>query len=334
VSQAGSSATDDELKTALGSILSEGSEGGRVEKLSRRPSPYRSSFPLEEVEVRLHGGGSVQLMFKDLSPSALSATARSKPPFLHEPLREIQTYRRILEPAALGTPRCYGAVVDPGRDRYWLFLEKVPGVELYQVGAFGVWKAVAAWLGRMHARFGKGMGDLTADVPLLVHDAEFYGIWPERALRLLADAGREMGRREIERLARRYEEVIGRLLAMPRTLIHGEFYASNVLVEERDDRPRVAPIDWELAAIGPGLMDLAALTTGWDAARARELARTYRERAGPPDEGGEASGRGMAACRLHLAIQWLGWSDSWTPPPEHRRDWLREALEAAGELGL
>jgi aminoglycoside phosphotransferase len=332
VSQAGSSATDADLERAVASLLAEGADG-RVEELIRRPSPYRSSFPLEEIEVRLRGGKSLRLMFKDLSPSALADTARSKPAFLHQPLREIETYRRILEPAALGPPRCYGGVVDPPLGRYWLFLEKVPGVELYQVGAFRLWKAVASWLADLHARFA-GAGEMPAEVPLLVHDAGFYAMWPERAATLLGEAGREEDRRRIQAIGRRYDEVIDRLLSLPRTLIHGEFYASNVLVDERDDRPRVAPIDWELAAVGPGLMDLAALTTGWDAARARELARTYRERAGPPDEGGEASRRGMAACRLHLAMQWLGWSGSWTPPPEHRRDWLREALEAAGELGL
>jgi thiamine kinase-like enzyme len=26
---------------------------------------------------------------------------------------------------------------------------------------------------------------------------------------------------------------------------------------------RVCPVDWEMAAVGPGLIDLAALTAGW-----------------------------------------------------------------------
>ena len=39
-------------------------------------------------------------------------------------------------------------------------------------------------------------------------------------------------------------------------------------------------------------------------------------------------------CRLHLAVQWLGWSPSWTPPPEHAQDWLNEALDLAEKLEL
>jgi len=39
-------------------------------------------------------------------------------------------------------------------------------------------------------------------------------------------------------------------------------------------------------------------------------------------------------CRLHLAVQWLGWAEHWAPPPDQARDWLGEALAAAGRLGL
>ena len=38
--------------------------------------------------------------------------------------------------------------------------------------------------------------------------------------------------------------------------------------------------------------------------------------------------------RLHLAVQWLGWDPGWSPPDEHRHDWLAEALSAADKLGL
>ena len=39
-------------------------------------------------------------------------------------------------------------------------------------------------------------------------------------------------------------------------------------------------------------------------------------------------------CRLHQAVQWLGWSPSWTPPPEHAQNWLKEALRCAERLEL
>jgi hypothetical protein len=42
----------------------------------------------------------------------------------------------------------------------------------------------------------------------------------------------------------------------------------------------------------------------------------------------------LDVCRLHLAIQWLGWSTDWTPPKEHAHDWLGEAIALARKLGV
>ena len=39
-------------------------------------------------------------------------------------------------------------------------------------------------------------------------------------------------------------------------------------------------------------------------------------------------------CRLHLAVRWVGWAPSWSPPREHRHDWLREALSLAEEVEI
>jgi hypothetical protein len=39
-------------------------------------------------------------------------------------------------------------------------------------------------------------------------------------------------------------------------------------------------------------------------------------------------------CRLHQAVQWLGWSPFWSPPPEHAQDWLKEALQSAELLNI
>ncbi len=66
-----------------------------------------------------------------------------------DPAREIETYRLILAGRA-GTAACYAAVVDRDQQRYWLLLEKVPGVELHQIGDIEIWQAVARWLAELH----------------------------------------------------------------------------------------------------------------------------------------------------------------------------------------
>jgi thiamine kinase-like enzyme len=94
---------------------------------------------------------------------------------------------------------------------------------------------------------------------------------------------------------------------------------------------RVAPVDWELAAAGPGLTDLAALVSGWPRADREALLAAY---AGEPDLP-PCTARDLDFARLQIAIQWLGWAPpEWEPPEGQRHDWLAEAVELAAELGL
>jgi aminoglycoside phosphotransferase (APT) family kinase protein len=139
-------------------------------------------------------------------------------------------------------------------------------------------------------------------------------------------------------LFRGYERVVERLLDLPVTIIHGEFYAPNILVHDSATELRVCPVDWEMAALGPGLIDLAALTAGtWSEQERATLALAYcAELAasggalGPP----EAMLAALDYCRLHLAVQWLGWSPSWSPPLKHAQNWLSEAVRLGEKLGL
>lgn len=297
--------------------------GVEVVGFERRGSIYRTSFELDEVDAELADGRWLALMFKDVGETGLADHVRAaKPEFLYDPRREIDAYTKVLAPAGMG-PRVYA--VD--RERGWLFLERLDAVELYQVGERGTWEHVARWLARMH----DGLAGQREALPTaVVHDRAFYAQWPTRALEL---SGPEV-RAALEPIAREYEAVIDRLLAMPRTVIHGEFYASNVLVDDPLEPDRVAPVDWELCGIGPGVIDLAALTSGnWVDDDRGAIAAAYRVAAVDPGEE-RAFAEALDAARLHLALQWLGWSAAWSPPEEHRHDWLDEAVTSAERLDL
>ncbi len=334
-----------ELRAVLEKSLSHYFRAKRsIAGLERRSSAYRSSFAIEELDVRMEDGATLQLVFKDLSRQALLEGARQvKPSFLYEPLREIEIYSSILASQGLGTAKCYGTVVDQQIGRYWLFLEKVDGVELYQVGEFGTWLHVSRWLALMHDGFTSKINSLTwtEGTHLLNYDGDFYRMWLRRARSFLRQA--ELSRsaktwRRIEWLVGRYDQVVERLVAQPATLIHGEFYASNVLVQEAEEEPRICPVDWEMAAVGPGLIDLAALTAGrWTDGEKKALAMAYRAALKPHSDRSlepEAFLAILDCCHLHLAMQWLGWSRSWSPPREHAQDWLSEAFRLAEKLGL
>jgi Phosphotransferase enzyme family len=271
--------------------------------LARRPFEYRSSSPILELEVEGEAHG---VLVKDLGRSALAQLARrAKPALLYDPLREIEVYRSLLAGEGLGTARLYGALVEPERDRYWLAIEKVGGVELYQVGELERWESALRWLARLHDRF----AGRTLPGSLLRYDERFFLLWWKRARELSGLDGLEG-----------YTQVARRLGSLPKSLLHGDLYASNVLVADG----RVCPVDWELAAAGPGVVDVAALTMGWPDEERLRLAGAYHQALASPPPYQEWS-RDLDRASLHLAVQWLGWSREWSPPPEHARDFRADA---------
>jgi Phosphotransferase enzyme family len=334
-----------ELRAALETVLGRHVGGQRhIAKLTRRPSDYSSSFALDELDVLLDDGAVLELVFKNVSWEALLGDARrAKPPFLYNPLREIEIYETVLASEPLGTATFYGSVVDQELGHYWLFLERVPGLRLCHVGEFDTWKQVARYLALMHNSFARHTQVIAQAGPgrWVNYDRVFYWQWLRRAQTFVrTNKSFHQGEdwRGIERVAGRYDEVIDRLLAVPQTLIHGEFYASNVLVDQAEGRLRICPVDWEMAAVAPGIMDLAALTCGtWSDEEKRTLALAYHDTLEP--NGWRPSGLSsllavLDLCQLHLAVQWLGWSLDWSPPPEQARDWLSEALRLTEKLGL
>lgn len=325
--------SDAELREALEPLLREAGVGA-PSAIRRGPYEYRTSFPLEQLDLSLDDGASLRLVFKQLDWEGLSEEARlAKPRFLHDPLREAAVYRSVLAAAPSGPPRHYGSAIDPKRDRHWLFIEWVDGRELFQVGDRELWEAAATWLGAMHLQLGEELDRHQASGRLLDYDHAHYRRWIERARRFARAPGQPESRgQSVDALLARYEPAIEELLAMPKTVIHGEFYASNVLVAGDAASPRVCPVDWELVAAAPGLIDLAALVSGgWSDDDREALVSAYGAAVGPHS----FSAPQLDLARLHLAVQWLGWAEpGWSPPAGQQQDWLGEGLALAERLGL
>jgi aminoglycoside phosphotransferase (APT) family kinase protein len=305
--------------------------GRAVVAMRRRPCAYRSSFRLDELDVRLDDGSLLALVEKDLSAARMSATARAaKPAFLRDPKREADVYLHVLAGAGIGTAECH-AVLEDDSGGCWLLLERIAGAPLTEIGDFEIWRRAAAAVGAAHERLerarARGHG-------LLSYDRDYFRIWPWRALALARGAIAPAARRALEAIAARYDDVVERLAGLPQTIVHGDLYASNVLIAGE----RVCFVDWELAGVGPGLLDVAALTSGsWAAQERAAMCDVYfraapRSAAALPDLRSRAEA--LEACRLHLALQWLGWSRDWSPPAHQRRDWLADALDSAERLGL
>jgi Ser/Thr protein kinase RdoA (MazF antagonist) len=299
---------------------------------------------IENLEVTVDRGPRLRLVLKDLGLQSLLAEARRvRPHFIYEPSREIAIYQRILDPKRFDTPVCYGAIDSADTDRHWLFLERVSGPLLWQMGRLQAWVQAAQWLARFHAEFAPLSRSAGRDgqLHLLRYDAPFLRLWLARAEELLhhqSAADSAETRRRFWRLADRYDRVINHLLDLPTTLIHGEFFPSNIIVRRRKTGLRICPIDWELAAIAPGLFDLATLTSGeWPKDHKATVLSAYHD-AGEPDRGRPVPMADLTTaveyCQLHLCIQMMGWAANWSPPEHHARNWLQEALRLASKLGL
>lgn len=272
-----------------------------VRRIRRRPWPYASSLPMERVD--LDDGTSV--IFKDLS----RAEDLRRPAFLVDRRREIMAYTDVLADLEVDAPRYRAAVVDD--DRAWLFLELVDGIPLWQAQDMEAWQEAARCLAALHAARHPPIRGL------LRYDAEHLS-------RCLALGGSIPGVAELSGC------VAERLAKLPVGLVHGEFYPSNVLVQRTAGRLRIRPVDWEMIGTGPGVLDLAALTAGsWDVAERARVEQAYADAC--PAELRPAPGD-LDCARLVLAAQMVGWSPAWTPPAEHRHDWVQIALRLIEQI--
>ena len=157
----------------------------------------------------------------------------------------------------------------------------------------------------------------------------------ERAEKFLKNL-RVTNLKKFTRLASRYDRVVARLAAMPTTLIHGEFYPSNVIVRPGAAAQTICAVDWEVAGIGPGALDLAALTAGqWSESEKRRFVTAYHGALNSRDPGSvEDLLEAVELCQLHLSVQMLGWAEDWSPPDNHTQNWLGTALRLADKLGI
>jgi Ser/Thr protein kinase RdoA (MazF antagonist) len=272
----------------------------------------------------------------DVTASGPSDPA-ARPAHVYDGLREALVYRTFLHEREPAAPFFYGVVRVQGESPgSWLLLDRIRGRELYQFEAIERWEDVGRWLAGFHSR---GRSIVRYRVAcraanLLEHTPSLLYSWLDRAASFAETAGDTERKRALERLRHPLRRAVERTIQLPGTLIHGDFYPSNILLVEGEEKPTIHPVDWELAGHGPGLLDLAALISGdWDEPAPRRIANAYRSGL-PADERLDpvTFARALQACRLIVAVQWLGWSPDWEPPPEHRTDWLTAAADAAAHL--
>ena len=308
---------------------------GAVTAVESRPSLYRSSCSLHDVDVRFDDGSTLAIVAKAVDWSAMCPEAhRARPRWVWDERRERAVYESVLPAAGMATARYFGSYVSESGVRH-LLLERIDGVPLWQSGNFDTWCEAARWLARMSVQVTTATIAATAAfAPLLRYQRPFYEAWMRRACAFHADTTPS-----VLTLLKPHQKVVDWLACECPAFLHGEFYSSNILVERQESRrDLVRPVDWEMAALGPASIDLACLLSGrWTDAERSELAGAYY---------GELSTLGVRVPErerylrtldyslIHLAVRNLGWSGDWTPPSDRAHDWLGEAIRLCDKWDL
>jgi len=234
-----------------------------------QPVEYASTHPIDRLQVRLGSGELLSMIFKRLRSEPVDRGREELPKGNHQ---EVAIYRHVLADRRFGAPALYASVVDEVHGRYWLFLEDVGEQALEEVG-MGTWFAAVRWLAEMHGAYLGREGELRELDCLQEHGPEYYHTIARIARQNLFLAGSaELGR--FDNLMKDFEAMVARLSSQPRTLVHGDIFEQNLMVQPG---PRIRPIDWESAAIGLPALDLARLLDGWEGQERRSLVSSYLE---------------------------------------------------------
>jgi hypothetical protein len=296
-----------------------------VEHLSRSVSPFASRLPAEVVTARVRGATTHLLFLKSFGDEEADHPDKQRRD------RELLVYADLFAGRVLPVPAWVGGGWNATIRRHDLYLEHVDDWDLRYQG-LEHWYLAAGRLGDLHRAFARTRADLVTRDYLLRLDAEYFRAWAHRAL--------EAVRRQSARLGRRHARVVTAfragaelLAAQPPTLVHNDLSAKNVLVDRSAQPVRVCFVDWEVAGIGCGLLDLVQLKYGLQPAEEAQLCASYYEAVRGSDvvpAGGEELAAVLAAGEIHETNVRLWCSPRWSLPEGRLEEWISDA-EAAIE---
>lgn len=308
------------LRNGLLAVLNERDMQSRdVAILDRRVNIYTSTFPSEIVTCRIRGGSTVRFFIKYSAESGNQAYGHRGGIGY-----EAKVYSELLRGLNVSTAKYYGFYLGPDGREIWLVLDYLHGctrvTKTLEVDAMA---KAARWLGQYHALCCKRITDPALSF-ITRYNAEYYRGWMNRTRQMAIQVGADS--RWLKVTCDHFEKAIGVLCEAPQTVIHGEYYPKNILLQQG----RIYPVDWESAAIGCGEIDLAMLVDKWRPEMIQELGREY-QRARWPEGVPSRFVRRLKIARIYVQFRWLG--DQQTPLAEWS-EYLEGLRHQATEMGL
>ncbi len=300
-------------------LTADGVTAGPVTVIDRCRNIYSSTFPSEVVTCRFSDGSQRQLLCKYQTSQKDSFGSRGDIAY------EARVYRDVLQSQRYFAPEFIG-ICNTENSGHFLVLEFLrDAVRLDQSEDPEVLIKAARRIGEFHASHETQLGDSSYDL-LQWYDLEYYQGWVERAFRFAGSLRQDFP--WFSALCKEFEACLPALFNFPVTLIHGEFYPHNILIQEG----RIRIVDWQTAAIALGEIDLASLTDRWSFEITEQCVLEYRRARWPKGTPEDCERAWLLAC-LYLQFRWLGDRKEWTRLDSNL--WRFEALRSAGErLGL
>jgi len=313
----------DQLTAALGVVLAaiEPEPGSELASIRRRRNVYTTTFPTEVITCVLGNGKRLRVFCKYGTAKWWSRAHGHRAGVAHEAM----VYANVLRPIGASTPALLGTHIDSVSGATWLVLEYLDNYLRLGHRHPRALVGAAEWLGDFHRRAAVLIDTVGID-DLRALDHDYYSGWSRRTARYASGIDEPFP--WLPALCERFEDFAPSRLARRTTVIHGEYFPENVLTS----RTRIAPVDWESAAVAAGEIDLASLTEGWDERTTREAELAYRLARWPEGAPGDLD-EVMAAARLYVGFRWLGDNRRWTVAQYSR--WRFGYLQRIGEqLGL
>jgi hypothetical protein len=263
-------------------------------------------------------------------------------------IREVGVYRSLAPHLPVQTP----ALVAADSTGSWLITEAIPAARTLAHWTADDYVRAVRTLAALHERFWDLSEDLLAYSWLsrpLTNDFEIYVLAAVNAMeKMMVDNRHQLLTGSLEvltglgQLLSQVEAVAQKLQTAPPTLLHGDFHPGNLLLQDEDE---VFVFDWQLAGVGPGVLDLVTFVNAclWDSPAmpitAEALTQVYREEV--TARVGIHWGDGEWVELLDQARMWcfiqemLGWAANASPQEFAVREamfrdlWLRPVLDAA-----
>ena len=262
--------------------------------------------------------------------SSTDATYQRIGDFYHAYEREFHFYETIAPNTPIRLPRCFGREVDPQTNAHLLLLEDLSALTAGdQVQGLTPTQARASveTIGQFHAIWWEStqLESLTWMPCRHMVPSRYQAAWPKfRDLfrGQLSASALALG----DHLSLHVETLLEQIERRPRTIVHSDFRADNLLFDLPTDPQPVVILDWQLAIRSTGMLDVARLLCGSmdpldRAACEMEIVERWHE---------TLEVRGVRGYSLKQAIadyKTCAWISLYYPVTIH------EAEEAAGKRG-